>query len=366
MKKFLVLGIGNAQVDLLHYLRKQPDILIHSLSNSINGRGYKLTDHFSEIDIVDKKAVLAYSLKNQIDYIYSVGSDIAMPTAMWVANKLNLPCFVTPQTASICNRKHELRASLKGMYGSVPYSVLSEDNLVNDIEYPAIVKPADSQGQRGITTVINSEELFIAYQFALKYSRSKTVLVEKKIEGPEISVNTYILNGKLVFFLPSDRIPWYDLDGGIIHKHILPASLSKQAIKNVRRLVIEILNKLNINNGPAYFQIKMDGDSPYLIEVTPRLDGCHMWRLIAECTGIDLLDISIKHMLGKEIDLPVEFKTKSGVLQFICQQPHTIYNQHTIKNNYQYFEEYYRDGDFVKEMNGKLEKCGYSIHVGSK
>lgn len=37
--KFLVLGIGNAQYDLIKYLKENTDYEVHSLSNSPEGPG---------------------------------------------------------------------------------------------------------------------------------------------------------------------------------------------------------------------------------------------------------------------------------------------------------------------------------------
>lgn len=368
MEKFLVLGIGNAQVDLLKKLSKDNNIEVHALSNTEKGRGYQYTDYFELIDITDIEMVFDYVVKNNISYIYSVGSDVAMPTVMSVATTAGLNKFVSHETARLCNTKHELRDYLKKCYGSVPFDVLSEDCNIKNIDFPAIVKPVDSQGQRGVSTVRNINELKVAYDYAVSFSRSSTVIVENKIQGPEISVNVYMKDGELVFFLPSDRLAWEGYDGGIIHKHILPASLGESASENVRKLVVETLAALEINNGPAYFQIMLEGDAAYLIEVTPRLDGCHMWNLIKQSTGVDLLEISLNHLMGQDISLPSSFSIAPSTLEFICQPPNTNYQKDSddFFEEVKHLEHYYQNGDEVASMNGKMEKCGYVIRLGDE
>lgn len=361
--KILVLGVGNAQVDLIEYLRTINDIEIHALSNSLFGMDIKGINYFGLIDIVDKKSVLSYVKKNSIDYVYSIGSDVAMPTVMWVAEEASLPHFVSSSTAVLCNSKYQLREKLKNSYGAVQFQLLSENRAVDKVSFPAIVKPVDSQGQRGVTTVYSDMDLNNAYNHALGFSRSKKVIIEDKIDGPEISVNAYVIDGELVFFLPSDRVSWKEYDGGIVHRHILPASLNDVAYDNVRNLVFETIINLNIYNGPVYFQIKMVGDLPYLIEVTPRLDGCHMWRLIQESTGINLLEISINHLFGKSVYIDQDYKVKNAVLEFICQAPGGEFVQPTLKENIRYIKYYYQGGDLVRQINGKMEKCGYFIKV---
>ena len=90
MLKVLILGVGNAQVDALRYLRES-GCETHGLSHCREGRGIEHCDHFEVIDIKDKQQVLAYAEKNRVDVVYSVGSDGAMPTIGFVSKQLGLP-----------------------------------------------------------------------------------------------------------------------------------------------------------------------------------------------------------------------------------------------------------------------------------
>lgn len=360
MKKFLVLGIGNAQVDL--YKKLQNQFEIHGLSNTDQGRGYKYCDHFECIDITDLDKVLEYAKSNSIDYIYSIGSDVAMPTVAYVSEKLNLPHFVSYSTAKTSNNKALFRNKLKDVYGAVPFQVIKEiptDEL--NLTFPIIVKPVDSQGQRGVSTANSKDDLLESFTFAKQYSRVGDVILERKVTGEEISVNAYVKDGEILFFLPSGREAWSQFDGGIIHKHLLPVNISNNAISNVKRLVQETLLELDIKNGPAYFQIKMEQDAPYLIEVTPRFDGCHMWNLIEHSTGIDLLSNTIDHLLNNGFTAVEDISIRPACLEFICQPPNEIFKSYQPSNKPAYLELYYSVGDTVKQMNGKMEKCGFRI-----
>ncbi|BBG65178.1 phosphoribosylglycinamide synthetase, ATP-grasp (A) domain protein [Hydrogenimonas sp.] len=362
-KNFLVLGIGNAQVDLLQHLRQYSDLKIHALSNTEAGRGRSLVNRFEKIDITDKESVLEYAKENAIEYIYSIGSDVAMPTVCWVAEQLGLKTFISSETAYLCNNKHLFREKLNDTYGSVPFEILDDSLNVDHIGFPAIVKPVDSQGQRGISVVYSKEELGKAYQTAISHSRQNKALMERMIDGPEVSAHAYLHKGEILFFLPSDRISWNNFDGGIIHKHIIPASISTRAYENILKMVKEITNKLKIENGPVYFQIKIEEDTPYLIEVTPRLDGCHMWRQIHKSANIDLLDITVKDLMGKPPHFPKNLTIKKSILEFLCQRPHEPFRKQPIDPNACYSEFFYREGDIVQPMNEKFEKCGYQIIV---
>ena len=78
-KKLLVLGAGNAQIDLIEYA-KNIGLEVYVCSYSNNDKGIGKADVFAQINIVDSEKIESYVKGNKIDYIYSVGSDIAVPT----------------------------------------------------------------------------------------------------------------------------------------------------------------------------------------------------------------------------------------------------------------------------------------------
>lgn len=369
MKKILILGTGNAQEDIIRYC-KEENFEVHACSYKAGDHAEKYADAFALINITDVEKVAEYVRENGIDYVYSAGSDIAMPTACDVAERLNLPHFVSLYTAYACNNKNVLREYLGTDFeGNLAHVVLSEVPDEIDLEFPAVMKPVDSQGQRGVVKVENLREVQEHFAHSLSFSKSKKVIVEEYIDGDEISVNAFVKDGNLKFALVSDREVWEGYPGGIIRKHLLPSKYSgTEAEQKILDLVRRVLEKMKIQNGPAYFQIKMkDGKEPRLLEVTPRLDGCHMWRVIKEYTGVDLLAASVDLLQGKEPS--VECGTpllQEASLEFMCAPPGTKFEKARYDvEGARFVKYYYEDYETVKAMNGYMEKCGYIIR-GSK
>lgn len=365
MKKILVLGTGAAQADLIRAC-KEKGWEVHACSYRSGDPGEKLADHFELINIVDADAVADYAARNRVDAVYSAGSDIAMPTAFSVSERLGLPQFCPTESAVICNTKTLLRKTLgRDFAGNIPYQTLRSKDERVELSYPLMVKPEDSQGQRGVFCAHDHGELLDRFDESMHFSRSKKLILEERIEGDEISINTFSCDGKLLFFLPSERISWEGSSGGIIHRHILPGKWSSDhaAMDRVRDLVDRTLRRLSILNGPAYFQIMMDqSGTPYLIEVTPRLDGCHMWRLIRYSTGIDLLDLTVNALSGEKRDSLPPYSAEPFETEFLCQAPDIPFRRDQFElGEYVYLEWYYKDGDIVNRMNGYKEKGGYVI-----
>lgn len=369
MKKMLVLGIGNAQVDLLNYLEGKYFVL--ACANSPGGRGYELCDRFEAIDITDRAGVLEFARKEGADFIYSVGSEAAMPAISWVSRELGLPHFVSYETAITCADKNLLRKRLQGVPGSVNYQVLRDPADPLELEFPVIIKPADCQGQRGVSLVRGWREAEKAIQNALQYSAGGAAVAEEYIDGPEISVNAFMRGGFLEAAVLSDRISWPGYPGGLIRMHHMPCTISGKARENTLKLVREVVSELGIYSGPAYFQIKISQDKPRLIEVTPRLDGCHLWRIIRHAAGIDLLDLSVRLLTGRAhegshsatvTDLAAR---ESWTLEFFCAPPGSLFapEDYRVHPGSVHVEYYYGKGERVREINGYMEKCGYQIYA---
>ncbi len=370
MKKIMILGIGSAQADAIRYC-KAHGLEVHGCSNSADYEGRQLLDVFVQLDIRDKAGIAAYVENNRIDWVYSVGSDLAMPTVMAVSEQLQLPHFVSAAIAEICQNKQRLRQFLGPDFpGNLPFCAAAELAATAGFNaFPAMLKPVDSQGQRGCYRVNNRQELAACFPDALVQSFCGQIILEQYVDGPEVSVNAFVHNGSVIFSLISDRLVFTEYPGGIIREHHLPSrTVSEPAAARIRSLAEAVIGRLGIQNGPVYFQIKLDGDTPWLIEVTPRLDGCHMWRLIHHYCGIDLLDAAFRLLMAgpdAPFTLPAATAARPGRLVFICDKPGIRFDREAhpldFSANYYHIEWYYQTGERVDRRNGYMEKCGYVI-----
>ena len=368
IRKILILGVGNAQCDAIRYCKNQ-GYDVHAVSYRNEGRGIELVDHFKQINIIDKEAVLEYARSIGVDIVYSVGSDMAMPTVGYVSEKMGLPFFVKEETALLLQNKDRLRKFIKDNdLGYIPYLVADfPDELSAWKSFPAILKPVDSQGQRGIFEVNNSAELLHFFNKSLSFSHAKKVIVEHYIDGPEISANAFVINGELIYNFITDRFVVDDVPGGVVRGHRLPSSINEKTRQYAEERVFKAIKALGIQNGPVYFQMKYNEKGVFIIEITPRLDGCHIWRLIKQKYGVDLLALSFQLLDPEEkANLMIEQDDRSvhtGALdiEFMLQPSNTVFQQEVPVQDALYEEYYYAEGDMVRPVNWHAEKTGYRI-----
>ena len=367
-KRILILGAGNAQIDAIEYCKSHGYEVVGCSYTTVDS-GIPHLDYFEQVDIKSIEGVTGLAKKYGVSAVYSVGSDIAMPTAMKVSEILGLPHFISYETAETCHSKGKMRETLGPDFrGNASYILCStlEEALEYDA-FPGMMKPVDSQGQRGCFKVESSEDIREHFDASIDYSFEGKVIIEEFIDGPEVSVNAYMQDGELRFAIVSDRYAFDEYPGGIIKKHIIPSSFAdKEAQEKTIDLARRVASKIGVENGPFYCQIKLkNGTEPVILEITPRLDGCHMWNLIKHYCGADLLDACFRHLLAGEAVLTdnYEMPDEEYCLEFMSKESNATFKGSDFDTSKAEFVcSYYRDGDRVLKVNGYIEKCGYMIY----
>ena len=215
------------------------------------------------------------------------------------------------------------------------------------------------------------DEIEAGLEESIRLSNSGSAIVEEFLDGAEISVNAFVLDGDIIFNQVSDRLAVPGSLPDILppRGHRAPSEWCQgQALYQTRTLVERSIEALGIENGPVYFQIKLTGKGPRILEATPRLDGCHIWRLLKMVYGVDLLDASFRWMDGRRstIDLRVRANMGRHQLLFCLCPTGAIFTlaDHEQSAGVCPQEYYYQDGDTVLPVHGTMEKVAYYLRRG--
>jgi biotin carboxylase len=362
----LILGTLAGQVDAVQLLKARGWRVL-TCGHRREGPGVEAGDGFFLVDILDVDAVTQLAADQQADVVYSVGSDIAMPTIARVNARLGLPGFHDVELTDTLQRKDLLRASLEqANLSPVEHRKVTAAADVDGFPvYPAIVKPSDSQGQRGITIVADAAAAREAVSDALPHSKSGTAVIEEWLDGPEISVHAFAVDGHLRFFLPSDRLVWQGELIGVAAGHVIPAQrLSPEVATDVRSLVEGFIRAMHVGTGPLYFQMKLTQRGPRIIEVASRLDGCHLWRLIEQHTGFNIIDACFELLSGGAwIDPQPWDDARTDSLHFYLGAPDVAFHaaDHVPPTEplVTYNEYQVGEGELPRNANGVVSRLGY-------
>lgn len=363
MKRALILGVVASQADAIQHLKSDGWYVI-GCAHERRGAGLAVVDQFELVDIKDREAVKRLASAENVDIIYSVGSDLAIHTATEVSKELGLPYFIEPSTLELIDNKARLREFLNNNdISPVGYErIESIEELSKFDYYPAMIKPTDSYGQRGVFKVEDQSEAKKRFDAASSHSTDGDVLVEQYLEGPEISVNAFVEQSTLSFAVISDRIV-ADETRGVPKAHILPSDSVDGYESEVMDIVAKTVKALDIPDGPLYYQLKITPNGPKIIEIAPRLDGCHLWRLIKHSCSVDLLDTTFKSLVGEDTGDFFAEDIDPYRLEFLLESPENAFerDQYDIPQEAVYSEFYYDSGDDIRATNNISEKVGYFI-----
>ncbi len=364
----LILGTLHGQAEAIEMLR-EPGWSVHSCGLSVEGPGVDAADQFHLVDIVDADAVEHLARTIGANVVYSVGSDIAMPTVATVSERLGLPQFHDSQVTAVLHEKARLREFLAANEISpVAFRVLrTVDDLDGFDVFPAIVKPSDSQGQRGITIIDDVVVARDAFTAAVQHSPTRTAVIEEFLEGDEISVHVFVVDGEVRWSLPSDRFVWDGPAVGIPSGHRLPAMFLRRADRPaVDQLIGDVVSALGVRTGPLYFQLKLTPSEPRIVEIAPRLDGCHLWRLIELHTGFNIMGRCFDLLAGRpwedvndSPDEPVDelWFMLANPAQPVDRSEHPAPDDGTVL-----FEEFQvDDGVIPRAINPAVARIGYRV-----
>ena len=310
MKKILLLGGSLQQIKAIETAKKLGlfTVLCDYLEDN---QGQYHADKFYQISTTDKEAVLDVARTEKIDCIIAYASDPAAPTAAYVAEQMHLPGNPYRSVEILCDKeKFRNFQRENGFFAprGCAYSDVSE--ALRDIEdgrfaLPAIVKPVDSSGSKGVSKIENIEYVEAKLINALSFSRKGRIILEEMVDtcGRQIVGDGFSVNGKLIFSYFADhhfdercRNPFVPVSGSF------PCSLSPEMLRRVNEEIQRLLLLLDMRTAAYNFEVRIDHDQNiYLMEAAPRNGGNFIPEVIRYSCGLDLIEYSVRGAMGENI-----------------------------------------------------------------
>ncbi|MGA9794835.1 MAG: ATP-grasp domain-containing protein [Rhizomicrobium sp.] len=253
----------------------------------------------------------------KIDGVICVAADAPMTVAA-VNKRLGL-AGITPESAKLASDKLAMKERFLAAGVPIPwFSPVATPQALQRIAIERgrnlVIKPVDSRGSRGVQRVEQVQDLDKAFMLARQHSPSERVMVEQYLDGPQVSTESIVVNGRC--FTPgfSDRnyeylekyAPFFIENGGD-----LPSHLPQEIQAKVKDVVAQAAQALGITNGTIKGDVVVHNDEPYVIELAARLSGGFFCtREIPLNTGVDFVGAAIKVALGEEVS-PEELKPRA-------------------------------------------------------
>lgn len=323
MKRIAIIGANEFQNPLILKAREM-GYETHVFAWREGAAGKKNADYFYPISIVEKEEILDLCRKIKPDAVTTIGSDLAMITAQYVASRLHLTCNSDKSTRSATN-KYIMRRVFEENGISVPKYVLvdgkSAMEKVSELSFPVIVKPTDRSGSRGVTKLYHMEDVESATEMAVRYSFEKKAVIEEYLEGDEYSFESISFAGVhrrlAVTRKYTSGSPHYIEIG-----HIEPSGLEEAVCSRAEKEIFKALDALEIKYGASHAEFKVDSRGNInIIEIGGRMGGdCIGSDLVVLSTGQDFTKMVIQTALGEKPEICGKAERGAAVIRFIMNQ----------------------------------------------
>jgi biotin carboxylase len=268
-----------------------------------------LADRFEPIDLKDRESLAAFAkslmASGGLDGVFTAATDFSASVS-YVAEACGLPGH-SFEAALNASDKVRMRARFdRAGVPSPAFIGIGESDRADaaslvasrGIAFPLVVKPADNMGARGCRKVDGSESLDVAIADAIRYSRTRTAIVEEYMDGPEFSLEALVYDGVIRMAGFADRhifFPPYFIEMG----HTIPSDLSEEN----KRALVDAFSKgiraLGLSHGVAKGDVKLTPKGPMIGEIAGRLSGGYMsgWTF-PYSSGIDLTGAALDLAVG--------------------------------------------------------------------
>jgi biotin carboxylase len=305
VKTVLFVGAGRHQRRAIAQARAG-GLRVVAVDRNPDAPGLAEADIAEVVDFSDVDAVIEVARRHAVDGVLTISADRAVPVVAAVAEALGLPGIGT-ETAYVMTQKIAMRRVLAD--AGVPQPEFAAVRNVHEgysalerVGLPAVLKPADSGGQRGVFRLETGDDLERHLHVALAESPTDEAIIEAYVEGLELNGLVIVRGGEAFPLTLSDRLRPPGIGFGVGWIHVYPATIYADQLEEAERVAVHAVHALGLRDGIAFPQLLATDDGRVLvIEVAARIPGGQMADLARHAVGVDLVEIALLQALGEDV-----------------------------------------------------------------
>lgn len=325
--KLIILGTNEYQNPLI--LRaKELGYETHSYGIKSGQIGEFTADYYHPVNIMDFDALWDDCKNLGAVGVGLIASEPGMHAQHFLLRKMGIPCN-SEWTEEATTNKYLMRTAMKEAGVDSPnFMMVTADMTVKEIllqitnfKYPLIVKPVDSTSSMGVYKINEERDITEAIEYAMSASKSKRIMLEEFIEGPEYSGDSIAYQGKYKLLAVTEKhttgAPHFVETG-----HKQPAALTPEMYKKVEETLYKAFASLKIEYGAIHPEFRITPDGRILfMEIASRMGGdCIGSDLVQISTGYDYMGMVINIGCGKAPSFEKISEPKIAEIHYIINQ----------------------------------------------
>lgn len=298
-KNLLVLAATQYQVPFILEARRMGFRVI-TVDNIPSNPGHALADSAYIVDTTNIPGVMAVALQENVQGVLAACTDVALPAAAAVAETLKIPGPNRMAVETVCD-KIAFRRWQQSRGLPAPATVLPTDPPENIFKRGWwILKPARSSGSKGVFIVRTPSELRDRLAETLRFSSDSRAILEQFMPGRQITCEGILVGGRIAAAWILDRqipAPPFVVTIG----HHVPTMLTGLQQTALISAVGECWRLLGVTDGPFDCDAVVDGLHVCILEMTPRVGGNSISRLLKTAYGFDIVNYAVRQALGESL-----------------------------------------------------------------
>lgn len=268
--------------------------------------GLRLAHEPEVVDFADVAAVEEVARRHAVDGVLTVSADRAVPVVAAVAERLGLPTIGAAVAGKVTHKGLMRRALDELGVPQPPFAVArtpaEAHAAVATVGLPAVLKPADSGGQRGVFRIDSPMDVERDFAAAWAESAAGEVVLEAFVEGMEMNGIVVARGGEARTLTLSDRRRPPGIGFGVGWTHVYPPTIPDEQHARASAIAEGAVQALGLHDGIAFPQLiaHPDGDV-VVVEVAARIPGGQMADLVYHAVGVDLVEVALRQALGEEV-----------------------------------------------------------------
>ena len=304
MKTVLFVGAGRNQRRAIARVREL-GVGVVAVDRNANAPGFAEADVAEAVDFADAEAVAVVGRTHHVDGVMTLAADRAVPVVARVAELLGLP-GIGSEAAHLATNKIAMRRAFAEHGVPQPRFAAVRDYAsakaaCETIGFPAVLKPADSAGQRGLFLVQDLDELARKLPLTLVASPTHEAVLEAFHEGREVNTLLVAREEDVKLVTASDRLRPEGIGFGVALAHLYPSTLFGDAVSEVERVALAAVHAIGLRNGIAYPQLLVSNDGVRVVEIAARIPGGQMVEVPRYGVGVDLVEIAVRQAVGEPV-----------------------------------------------------------------
>lgn len=328
MKKLLLFGAPVFQIPVIEKA-KQMGLYVGVVDINPEALAVPYADEYFCCSLKNKDRLLDIAKEFQPDGIMAGACDTSVVSVAYVCEKLGLPGLPQRVAETATDKLKMLEAFERNHVPHPIYQIVRHGETITDsilIPFPAISKPVNSSGSRGVAYISNKEDIQAALERSFSAAQEGDILLEEYLSGPEVSVEAAVIHGKPYVLQITDKItsgaPYFFETG-----HSQPSMLDPKSLAEISSVAKRAILAVGLVNSTAHVEIKLTESGPKMIELGARLGGGCISTYLLETSvdGASLTEIAIHIALGDTLEEPQYRNSgKYAAVRFLVPEQGTI------------------------------------------